>query len=263
MSTPNPNAERLRSIDDIDRGIVSLCAQINRSTYELLVLVREFDERAGYLQWSLQNTAEWLAWRCDIGLSAAREKVRVAHALKVLPAIATAFATGELSYSKVRAMTRVATRDNEASLLQFALRHTAEYVEQRCRELRFGQSDSVSIAERAHASRSLRIRRDAERNTMTITIDLPIEAGELVDKALDKARDDAADSPEVVESSWQAKQADAFVAMVSDYLSGSVDGSATVGAGQLSGDDPRRSVGPCRWQRTLVNSGRVRQTPVL
>ena len=102
----SPKEDHL-SIDDLDRGIVNLAARINAATYELLVLVRQFDERAGWLKWGLANCAEWLHWRCDLSMSAAREKVRVAHALKTLPAITSAFSSGELSYSKVRSLTRV------------------------------------------------------------------------------------------------------------------------------------------------------------
>src|SRR5690606_14942912 len=101
------------SIDDLDRAIVTLAARINAATYDLLVLIRRFDERAGWLAWSFESCAEWLHYRCDISRSAAREKVRVAHALKTLPSIGRAFAEGKLSYSKVRALTRVAGRHNE------------------------------------------------------------------------------------------------------------------------------------------------------
>ena len=104
VTRPRPE---LVSIDELDQAIVNLAARINAETYELLVLIRQFDERAGWLRWGLGNCAEWLHYRCDLSMNAAREKVRVAHALKTLPDIATAFATGELSYSKVRAMTRV------------------------------------------------------------------------------------------------------------------------------------------------------------
>ena len=106
---------------------------MNAATYELLVLIREFDERAGWMKWGLKNWAEWLAWRCDFSMTTALEKVRVAHALKTLPAISGAFASGELSYSKVRALTRVASRSNEDELLVFALRATATHVTERCR----------------------------------------------------------------------------------------------------------------------------------
>ena len=119
------------------------------------MLVRQFDERAGWLEWGFGNCAEWLHYRCDLSMNAAREKVRVAHALKILPSTAAAFSTGKLSYSKVRAMTRVAGVQNEDELLSFALRTTTACVEERCRELKCG--------------------------TMSISIELPIETGELVE----------------------------------------------------------------------------------
>ena len=206
-------------IDDLDRAISRLSTRINAATYELLVLIRQFDERAGWLKWGFLNCADWLHWRCDLSLGAAREKVRVAHSLKVLPAIARAFRLGKLSYSKVRALARVATRDNEVELLEFALKTTAARVEERCRELRCGTAESVTDANQAHAKRSLVVRRDHEGSAMTITVELPIEAGELIDKALGKARDDAP-KPEFVEESWAARQADALVTIAKAYLTG-------------------------------------------
>lgn len=214
-------APDLTLIDDLDRNILNLCTRINAATYELLVMIREFDERAGFVQWGLENCAEWLAWRCDLSMTTAREKVRVAHALKTLPGISSAFATGELSYSKVRSLTRVAHRDNEVELLAFALRHTAAQVAGRCRELHCGSEASIDSAARAYANRSVRIRRDQDRHTMTITVELPIDTGELVEKALDKARDyDVLQVPDLVDSSWSTRQADAFVNMVNGYLTG-------------------------------------------
>lgn len=212
---------RLTPIEELDKNIIGLCTRINAATYELLVMIREFDERVGFLQWGLQNCAEWLAWRCDLSMTTAREKVRVAHALKHLPLISDAFSTGELSYTKVKALTRVATRDNEQTLLEFALRHTAVTVAERCRELRCGSETSIGSAERAWANRSLRVRRDRERNMLTVTVDLPLDAGELLEKALDKARDDEVlEIPDLVDTSWSARQADAFINMMTAYLSG-------------------------------------------
>ena len=218
---------RTPSIDELDRGIVNLSARINAATYELLILVRQFDERGGWLKWGLSNCAEWLHWRCDLSMSAAREKVRVAHVLKTLPLIAAAFSNGELSYSKVRPLTRVARPDNEADLLAFAVKTTASRVEERCRELHCGTVESVSEAHRAYARRSLRIHRDAERGTMTITVELPLETGELLEKALDRARDSTASQvPELADEPWSAQQADALITVASTYLSGSGEPSA-------------------------------------
>jgi hypothetical protein len=237
-------------IDELDQSILTLCTRINAATYELLVMIREFDERAGWLQWGLDNCAEWLAWRCDLSITTAREKVRVAHALRHLPSVSKAFYLGELSYAKVRAMTRVATRDNEGDLLAFALRHTAVTVAERCRELRCGKESSIGTAERAWANRSLRIRRDVERSMMTITVELPLDTGELLETALNKARDDECrQAPDLVDTSWSVRQADAFVNVLQGYLSGDGSGSGDnylvtihVDESALAGGDGRAAV---------------------
>ena len=128
---------------------------------------------------------------------------------------------------QVRALTRVASRSNEDELLVFALRATAAHVAERCRELpssgtdvRCGSEDSIDSAARAYARRSLRVRRDPLRNSMTITVELPLDTGELVEKALDKARDgEVMAIPDLADTSWSTRQADAFVNMVGAYLS--------------------------------------------
>src|SRR5690606_8188776 len=74
---------------------------------------------------------------------------------------------------------------------------------------------------RAHARRELRVRRDEVRGTIVITVELPIETGELVDKALDRALEAAGTSgPEFSHESWAAQRADALVAIAKDYLCG-------------------------------------------
>jgi hypothetical protein len=222
------HAERHRAIDELDRAIVNLSARINASTYELLVLIREFDERAGWLKWNLESCSQWLHWRCDLSRCAAREKVRVAHALKALPEISIAFSEGVLSYSKVRALTRVATPVNESELLAFARSTTAARVEERCHQMRNAQPDSVDTANRVHAQRSLRVWKDTGRGTVTLTVELPVEAGELVCQALDKAVEASeAKGAEFEAESWGAQQADALVSVAKCYLNGGSDGSAS------------------------------------
>ena len=111
---------RRSDTDDLGETIAALAARLHAATYELLVLLREFDERSGWNNGFL-SCAHWLHWRTGIDLGAAREKVRVAKALPALPRISSAMQRGQLSYAKVRALTRVATTDNEASLLDLAL----------------------------------------------------------------------------------------------------------------------------------------------
>ncbi|KZF06833.1 hypothetical protein A2J04_00820 [Rhodococcus sp. EPR-279] len=84
----------------------------------------------------MRSCAPWLSWRAGVDLHTAREQVRVAKAMRELPLITSAYLSGTVSYSKVRAMTRVATVDNEASLLQKALDAPAAHIERLCRGLK-------------------------------------------------------------------------------------------------------------------------------
>jgi hypothetical protein len=222
------------SIDELDAAISRLASRINAVNYQLLVLVREFDDRMGWAKWSFPSCAEWLSWRCGISLSAAREKVRTAQALRELPAISLAFREGRLSYTKVRALTRVAAMHDEDALLRYALDATAPQVEERCRQIRNVQPDSVHEARRTWEARSLSVWRNAARGTWALRAELPAELGELVMQAIERAmvvqgvdagaegvvRDAAVES---AAASFQSQQADALVAMARAYLSGAAD----------------------------------------
>jgi hypothetical protein len=127
---PHPLAnERLNHIDSLQNLITELSAHIQAANYQLLVLIRAFDECQGWSGPGMNSCAHWLNWKCGTSLGVAREKVRVAHALKNLPQISVAFGKGLVSYSKVRAMTRVATANNESVLLNVAKHGTARHVE--------------------------------------------------------------------------------------------------------------------------------------
>ena len=119
----------LIATESLQHEIIELSAHLNAATYRWLVLVGEFDRSDGWAGEGVASCAHWLTWRCGVGRAAAHEKVRVARSLERLPLIAEAFRTGEVSYSKVRAMTRVATPENEACLLEIAWYGTATHVE--------------------------------------------------------------------------------------------------------------------------------------
>ena len=222
--------QRLRSIDELDAEIATIARQLNAQTYRLLVLVREFDDRLGFAKWSFASCAEWLAWRLGLSLSAAREKVRAAHALRDLGQIAKAFSQGRLSYSKVRALTRVANARNEDLLLAYAMDATAAQVEERCRQMRNIAPESTDIARRAWERRSMTILRQAEAGTMRITLEVPIEDGELFARAIDRAVEVGKGNlgPEFETSGWCAEQADAAIEIARSYLDG--DASAASAA---------------------------------
>jgi hypothetical protein len=106
----------MHATEALGEQIAALAMQLHAATYELLVLLREFDQRTGW-HGGFASCAHWLHWRTGIDLGAAREKVRVAHALAALPLVSATMQRGAISYAKVRALTRVATPANEARLL--------------------------------------------------------------------------------------------------------------------------------------------------
>lgn len=116
------------SNDELADKITTLAGQINAATYRFLKLIAEFDRRKAWVGAGIRSCAYWLAWKSGLDIKVAREKVRVAKALEGLPKTNAAFEKGELSYSKVRAMTRIATEENESYLLGIAEYGTAEHV---------------------------------------------------------------------------------------------------------------------------------------
>ena len=114
---------------ELETSITSLCADMNAATYRQLSMIAEFDLRCGWGDDGTRSCAHWLNWHCGISTGTAREKVRVAHALKKLPKTSLAFASGELSYSKARAITRVGTVNNEDYLLSYARYGSASHLD--------------------------------------------------------------------------------------------------------------------------------------
>ncbi|MGD2168300.1 MAG: DUF222 domain-containing protein [Gammaproteobacteria bacterium] len=120
----------------LEAELTTLWGRISAATYRFLKLLARYDREGGFEQHGLADCVQWLNWRCGIGPVAAREKLRVAHALEALPGISAAFERGELSYSKVRALTRVARPEIEDDLLNIARHGTAVHVERLVRQYR-------------------------------------------------------------------------------------------------------------------------------
>src|SRR4051794_19347179 len=123
-------------LDELAAAITTGAVRLAAATAAWLRLVAEFDRRGGWHGVGIRSCAHWLAWQCGLGSGAAREHVRVARALTGLPRIQAAFSAGRLSYSKVRALTRIAAPDCEAALVEFALSATASQTERFCRQWR-------------------------------------------------------------------------------------------------------------------------------
>jgi len=124
--TSGPSGPSARTLGD---EIAELAAQIHVATHRLLLKLRDFDAVHGWAGGGFRSTAAWLSWRTGVSPGSAREKVRVARALAYLPRVSAAMERGELSYSKARALTRVADPASERRLLDVALNATAAQVE--------------------------------------------------------------------------------------------------------------------------------------
>ncbi|HWN53941.1 MAG TPA: DUF222 domain-containing protein, partial [Methylomirabilota bacterium] len=128
MQINSPATHPASELDQLGDEIAELSAHLDAATARLLDLIRKFDARGGW-NTGFHSCAAWLSWRVGLDLGAARERVRVARALGTLPRLAEALARGELSYAKVRALTRVATPETEARLLGLGRAGTAAHVE--------------------------------------------------------------------------------------------------------------------------------------
>jgi hypothetical protein len=140
MSQPSSLALIPQDNAALSDEITRLAGHINAAQHHFLTLLAALIERDAWEGHGIKSPAHWLNYHCGIDLGAAREKVRVAKTLSTLPAIDEAFRSGTISYSKVRAMTRSATPENEQMLLQVALHGTAQHVEQLVRKYRRAES---------------------------------------------------------------------------------------------------------------------------
>jgi len=199
MDSPSPHRFESLSNRDLAASITELMGHLNSATQRWLAMLAEFDRRKGWSDSMTKSCAHWLNWQCGIDLGAAREKVRVARALVDLPLMNAAMARGELSYAKVRALTRIAQPANEAFLVQIGLHGTAHHVEELVRKYRrVLQVCELSREERQQANRSLSYSYD-EDGSMVLKARLPAEVGALVLKALEIALDDLPLPPEQVQ----------------------------------------------------------------
>jgi hypothetical protein len=232
-----------RPLELLEREIVSLATQIHAATCRWLCLVGEYDAREGWAVWGAKTCAHWVSLQCGIAPGPAREQVRVARRLRELPLIRAAFAEGELSYSKVRALTRVENIEREQDLLDLARHATAQQLERLLRAYR-----GVVAAERAAAGERPErwIAFDhADDGSLLLRGRLPAEEGALVRAAIEAALDRLADQ-DVPAGTPEDDGADVPAGTPED------DG-ADVPAGTPEDDDadvpagtPRRSTGEAR-----------------
>ena len=206
-----------RPVEQLGEDIAALASRLHAATFELLVMLRQFDEQSGWNNGFL-SCAHWLSWRTGIDMGAAREKVRVSKALVALPRLSEALQRGEISYAKVRALTRVATPENEEKMLLLAYTATAAQVERVARaRRRLDRVEEARDTERRHLARSVTMRVD-EDGMVLMHARLTPELGAVVQRALEAAaerlyqesKDAAAPDSIVEEVNWEQRRADAL-----------------------------------------------------
>ena len=181
-----PGEDGAPSLSELDDTIAELAATIDAATYRLLVAIAEFDRREGWALTGARSCAHWLSYRIGLELSTARDRVRVARKLEELPLIGGCMARGELSYSKVRALARIATPENEAELVTMARSATASELERLVRAYREVGKADVDRSQRQQDGRYLQLRH-GEDGSVIVEGRLPPEVGALLQRALEAA----------------------------------------------------------------------------
>jgi hypothetical protein len=220
------------TVEELGQEIASLSAHLDAGTHRLLQCIRHFDEAGGWYEQGALSCAHWLAWRVGLDTATAREKVRVARALGRLPAIDEALRVARLSYAKVRALTRVATPENEARLLEMALVATGAQLERICRGFRtaLAAEEAPAPAERSVRQRLL------PGGMVKLEIVVSPDEADLILRAMDRAREVTVESREpdadasaetskrdgehsTAQTAWPSR-ADGAVALAESFLAG-------------------------------------------
>ncbi|MCA1842934.1 MAG: HNH endonuclease, partial [Actinobacteria bacterium] len=224
-------------LERLEAEICELAGHLAAGECRWLLLLSEFDRREGWSGWGFQSCAHWVSYRCGLGLQAAREKLRVARRLGELPLVRAAFAGGELSYSKVRAVCRVARPETEATLLEMARYATTAQLEEIVRTYRkVTGREELRDANDRHDARFARWYWDDD-GSLVLSARLTPEDGAVVLAALEAGREAAessenprtrahGDSAESLLA--ETKRADAFVAMAKLAVAAPADATPPV-----------------------------------
>ena len=212
--TDRPNLSST-STEVLEHEATTLAGRIAAATCRFLLVIAELDRREAWgASWGCASMAHWLSWRCSLSTSAAREHVRVARALEQLPATVAAFERGELSYSKVRAITRVASPEGELDQLVLARTATAAQLETIIR------ATAVALADPAQRDAVCGLFTSADADGLgVVRARVPIDELGILETAMDKALATVPkDLGEGADSPLARRRAAALVRICESYL---------------------------------------------
>jgi hypothetical protein len=186
--TPPPETNDLTTAQ-LEAEICRLAGHIAAATCRFLDLILDFDDRKGWAAWDMPSCAAWLSWKCQLSPKTARDQLRTARALRDLPVLHREFAAGRFSYSKVRAVARIATSDNEADLVEMTSMMTAAQADRFCAAVGSCLPDDENEFTRGPRT-SLRWRFDETTGELSVTAQLPPADGAVLLQALRAAMHD-------------------------------------------------------------------------
>lgn len=218
----------------LESEIRGLSARVAAAMCRFLLAVAEYDRRGSWERWECHDMAGWLSWKCGVSPITAREHVRVGRALADLPLLRERFAVGALSYSQVRAISRVATAATEETLVDLAQVSTAAQLERITRAYRRCGEAAAEEESSQDQSRYIRYSYD-EDGCLVGSFRLPAEPGALLAGAIEAMSDRSA-----IEEADADGARDPYSAVRADVLVDLVTaGHAALTSGE-TGDDDRR-----------------------
>lgn len=225
VSTGVPGVDDFASIPNqaLESEVRTLAAQIAAATCRFVLLIGELDRREAWKAWGCRSCAHWLSWQCGTSLRTAHEHVRVGRALAALPEIAAAFGTGRLSYSKARALTRVATPESERELLELAREATAAQLDRIVNAFQHAQRLTDPDLAAAQARGRDLWSTGNDDGTRTLHVRLTSDAYQAVMAAVDAAVEQLPELTDDPDNPGGARRADALTAVAREFLAPGAD----------------------------------------
>jgi hypothetical protein len=269
------------TMDELEMELVAHAVCEARSMARLMVVLAEWDRRSGYEVGGCASPEEWLGFHCGLARVAASERVRAARVLVDLPVTMAALADGRLSWSKVRALTRVASAENEAALVDMAAQATAAGLEHIVRGFKRAGGGSERAGQQRCAERGLRSRTLDNGMVELVIRLLPEESEPMIElinervhglRSIDPDREWSEVAADVFVDQWHGDEATATELMVhvdvevlADAVAGSGRCCTQQGSG-LSASAVRRlacdaTVIPVVHDDTTTEVGRARRAP--
>ena len=224
---------------ELRRAVTDMAARINLADWRFVKLIAAMERTRSWREGGYCNLGNWLDHRCGLGPCAARERIRIGRALERLPHIDAAFRDGAISYSKVRAITRVATPHTDAMLLAIAEGSSAAQLESLVRTY-----ERVGSSRRGRASSEERrsLSWHYEDGMLVITAAVPAERGALVINALQQVVDGRRDESEARDGAWLAA-----MCRPGNAEPAAVDGSGEAPADGAGAMDAQEMMSQAEW----------------